>query len=233
MTFWELIRAAGRFWTVLLAGAVLTAAVGYAAVNADPVYFTRTELVFLAPTSPLYPNALRTQSEDIIDTAGVIAKRVSGPGRVTKFASPDVTLVGMGVREGWALRLPDTGGQWASNFATQRLLLDVVGPSRDAVRAIQEDVISRVSEELDSLQRDAGVNPANDITVITAPQSTVIYAVTGNKVRALTMTAAIGIGVTISVIVVLEYRRRRRAMSTSVPRDEQSIRLGRDPVTAG
>lgn len=217
MTFWDLIAAYLRFWPIVLVGAVLTAGAGYLAVSDDGVYFTRTEIVFLAPTSPLYPNALRTQSEDIIDTAGVVAKRVSGPARVTKFSSPDVTLVGMGVRDGWSLRLPDTGGQWATNFATQRLLLDIVGPTRDAVRRTQEKLLTLVMDELDGLQREEGVVEANRITAIAAPESTVIFAVTGNKPRALGMTAVIGIGLTTAVIVLWELR-RRAGVAAGMPR---------------
>ena len=106
MTVWELVRAFVRRWPIVLVGALVTAGAGLAALNDDGVYFTRTEILFLAPTSPLYPNALRTQSEDIIIAAGAVARRISGPQAETKFASPDVTLVGLGVREGWWLRLP-------------------------------------------------------------------------------------------------------------------------------
>ncbi|MGB3375155.1 MAG: hypothetical protein WBA87_08460 [Microbacterium sp.] len=210
MTFWELVRALIRNWPILVVGAMLTAGVGLAAVSDDGVYFTRTELVFLAPSSTMYPNSLRTQSEDIIITAGVVAKRITGPDKITKFASPDVTLVGLGVRDGWSLRLPDTGGQWAANFATQRLILDIVGPSEDSVRARQDEVINRVSDELNDLQREHHVTPVNDITVMTAPRSTAIFSVGPNKVRALAMTAVLGLGATVAAVVFREYMRRRR-----------------------
>lgn len=217
MTLWELVRALIRNWPIVLIGAVLTAGTGFAAANADGSYFTRTELVFLAPTSTLYPNALRTQSEDIIITAGLVAKQVTGPEKVTKYASPDVTLVGLGVREGWSLRLPDTGGQWATNFATQRLFLDIVGPSEEWVREQQGLLIDEVDHELYALQREWNVDQANDITMITAPESTTIYAVGVNKARALGMTALLGLGATIAAVVFREYLRRRKRPDGSTP----------------
>ncbi|WP_186806159.1 hypothetical protein [Microbacterium aerolatum] len=214
----------------MLIGAVLTAGSGLAAVSADGVHFTRTELVFLAPTSALYPNALRTQSEDIIITAGLVAKQVTGPEKITKFASPDVTLVGLGVRDGWSLRLPDTGGQWATNFATQRLFLDIVGPSEERVREQQSALIEEVDQELEALQRERGVDPVNDITMITAPQSTTIYSVGVNKARALGMTAVLGIGATIAAVIFREYlRRRRRSGSSSEDATAEAVP---EPVTA-
>jgi hypothetical protein len=210
MTFWELIRVLARYWPIVLFGGLCTAGIGVGAISDEGVYFTRTNVAFHAPTSPVNPNAIRTQSESIIDTAGLVAKRVSGPGKVTKFASPDVTLVGLGVRDGWSLRLPDTGGQWASNFATQMLVLDIVGPSPEVVQDRQEALIQRVQRELYQLQRDAGVDPKYDITAIPAPDSTVIFHFQGNRSRALGMTAVLGVGVTISVVVAVDRRRRRR-----------------------
>lgn len=209
MTFWELIRALIRNWPIVLIGAVLTAGSGLVAASADASYFTRTELVFLAPTSSLYPNALRTQSEDIIITAGVVAKEISGPGKVTKFASPDVTLIGLGVRDGWSLRLPDTGGQWATNFATQRLFLDIVGPSESRVKEQQTMLIDRVQKDLAALQRKHDVDPANAITMITAPESTTIFHVGVNRARVLAMTTILGIGATVAAVVFRQFLRRR------------------------
>ena len=204
-----------RQWLVVLVGAVCTIAAGLAAMHDPGIYFTRTNLVFLAPTSSNYPNALRTQSTDVIDTAGLVAKRLTGPGEVTKYASPDVTLVGLGVRDGWSLRLPDTGGQWATNFATQMLVLDVVGPTREIVEQRRDYLVQRTAQELDRMQRDAGVAPVNDITVIPAPASAVVHHVTGNRLRALGMTALLGVGLTGAAALVVDRRRSGRA---AVPR---------------
>ncbi len=213
MTFWELVRALFRNWPIVLVGGVLTVGSGLIAISTPGVHFTRVELIFLAPTSPPNPNALRTQSEGIIVTAGIVAKRVSGPGKVSKFASPDVTLVGLGKRDGWSLRLPDTGGQWASNFATQRLILEVVGPDDAAVRTVQGELIGRVEDELSALQDERGVAPANRISTMPAPQTTPIFAVRGARPRALALTALLGGGATIAAVLVAERWRRRRAAS--------------------
>jgi hypothetical protein len=215
MIIWDVTRVLLRYWAVVLLGALCTAGAGLMAISDDGVYFTRTELAFLAPTSTLYPNALRTQSEDIIDTAGVVAKRVMGPGKVTKFAAPDVTLVGRGVRDGWSIGLPDTGGQWASNYATQMLVLDVVGPTRESVEARQAELVRQVQRELLRLQEDAAVAPVNRITVLPAPESTVIFHVGGNRPRALAMTAFLGMAVTLTIVLAAERRRRR---ITGLPR---------------
>jgi len=215
MTFWELLAALLRRWPILLVGALCTALAGYAVVREDGVYFTRTEIVFLAPTSSVYPNALRTQSEDIIDLAGVVAKKLVGAGEVTKYAAPEVMLAGLGVRDGWSLGLPDTGGQWGSNFATQELVLDIVAPTRERVKERQDELVDQIMTELHELQSDRGVDPINEVTAIVAPQTTIIHHIGGSRPRALGMTAALGIGATVAVVILLEHRRRRAAWSRS------------------
>lgn len=215
MTLWELVRVMVRYWPIVLVGAVCTAGCGLLAISGQGVYFTRTSIAFHAPSSDLNPNSFRTQSEDVIDTAGLIAKRVGGAGRVTKFSSTDVTLVGLGVRDGWSLRLPDTGGQWATNFATQSLILDVVGPSPEIVQTRQDDIILQVQTQLDQMQKDAGVRPVNYITATPAPASTVIYYVNGSRSRALAITAVLGIALTIAVVLAVDRRRRRREKAPS------------------
>lgn len=210
MTLWEFFAACLRRWPIVLVGVICTGLAAFALLSDKGVYYTRTQLVFLAPSSSSYPNTLTTQSEDIIDTAGVVAKRITGPRPVTKFASPDVTLIGQGIRDGWSLTLPDTGGQWATNFQNQILNLEIVAPARATVLERQTTLVRRVQDELDSLQRERGVAPINDITVQAAPRSTVIYHVGGSKPRALGMTAALGVGITASVVMLVERLARRR-----------------------
>lgn len=210
MTLWDFFAACLRRWPIVLVGVVCTGLAAFALLSDKGVYYTRTQIVFLAPSSSYYPNTLATQSEDIIDTAGVVAKRITGPGPVTKFASPDVTLIGQGIRDGWSLTLPDTGGQWGTNFQSQILYLEIVAPDRATVLERQTTLLQRVQDELDALQRERGVEPINDITVQAAPRSTVIYHVGGSKPRALGMTAALGVGITAAAVVLTERLARRR-----------------------
>lgn len=222
MTLWDLVRAALRRWIVLVAGAVVTLGIMYTTTLDDGVYWSRTQVVFLAPPSTAFPNALNTESEDLIITAGVVAKTVAGPDAVAKYASPDATLVGEGVRDGWSIRLPDTGGQWATHFAEQVLYVEVVAATAGEVATRQGEVIAQIAEELDRLQRDAGVAPVNDITVTVAPESTVVHQVQGSRVRSAGVAGVLGAGATFAVIVLLETRGRVSRAPGHVPRPPRS-----------
>jgi len=210
MAFPHLLRALWRRWPVVLAGMIVTAAAGILAVQQDGTYWSRTNLVFLAPSSTLFPNSLKTSSEDLIITAGLVAKRINGPDTVVKYASPDVTMIGTpDSGSSYWLRLPDSGGQWAPSFSDQFLILEVRAPSREEVAAIQDKVVARVRSELNAMQREQGVAPVNDITLTVTPRPATIYHVTGSRLRALGMIAAVGTGITVAVVVALEIRARR------------------------
>lgn len=229
MNLWQLLGACWRSWPVVLLGAAVTAGVGVVAITDDGVHYTRTELAFLAPTRADWPNALRTQSDSIIITAGAVARAVAGAEELPKFASPGVTLVGMGVRDGWSLRLPDTGGQWATNFATQRLVLEVVGPTPEAVSARQQEVTDEVASAVRALQAAQGVAPEGQISAIATPESTAILHVTGNRSRALGMTVVLGVGVTLAGVVVLEQLRHAHDRHGRHARDS-AVRVAAVPI---
>lgn len=211
MTLWDLVRALMRRWPVVLIGMLCTAGFGLFLLRGEPVYFSQTQVVFLAPSSDRYPNSLQTRSEDLIIVAGAVAKRVVGPAAQLKHADTAVNIIGIpGDNHGYWIRLPNSGGQWGSDHRDQLLLVDAVSSTAEETQALRDEAIGRIREELDRLQDEANVAPINRITVTAAPQSPVIYEVRGNRVRALGMAAALGAFATISAVVLLELRVRRR-----------------------
>lgn len=214
MTIRDFLRAIVRRWPIVLIGALLTAAAGWAVTRQEGTYWTRSELVFMAPSSALFPNSLQTRSEDLIITAGLVGKLVTGPDRTLKYASTDVSIIGAPHDADYWLRLPDTGGQWAPNFGDQLLLLDVVGDSPEAVEELHDDVVATVRAELAGMQREQNVAPVNDITVQVSPETVVVHHVQGSRIRALAMTGLIGVAVTGAAVMLTELlasRRRERA----------------------
>lgn len=221
MTVWEIVRMLRRRWLVVLVGVAVTAALARGPLRSDSVVYSRTELVFLAPSSSINPNAIRTRSSSVIMAAGVVARRVNGPAPPPKLASPDATLVGLGTRDGWWLRLPDTGGQWRPNFTSQLLILEVVAPTSHAVKLRQEALVTRIRTELTSLEDSFGVAGVNRISVIEAPDDAVTYPVTGDRHRTLAVLALLGGSATLCAVVVTENvvirtTSKRRAVRRSV-----------------
>ncbi|MCP3423037.1 hypothetical protein [Nocardioides pinisoli] len=219
MTLSDLFATAWRHRVVVVLGLVVTLAAGLLAIQYRTVYWTRTEVVFLVPRNEFHPNAL-SSSESIVITAGAVAKVVLGPGRVPKYASPEATLVGAGVREGWSIGLPDNGGQWATNFDSQVLSIEAVGPSQTFVLDKVRELRERIATSLDDLQEAEGVSQRNRITVKASPQVPTVYGVTGSRPRALVMTGLLGAGLTLAAVLTLEARRSSRRVEPLPQRRE-------------
>ncbi|MCY4726950.1 hypothetical protein NYO98_11740 [Nocardioides sp. STR2] len=223
MTVTDLLVAAWRQRIVVCIGIVLTAVAGLLAIQDRSVFWTRAEVVFLPPQNEYYPNALRSSSESVIITAGAVAKRVLGPDRVPKYASPEVNLVGVGVREGWSISLPDTGGQWSYSFDSQVLAIEAVGPSREFVLETVAEVRHRVSNSLRAVQVAESVPPETRISLRASPGQPVVYGVGGNRPRALGMTAVLGGILTLCAALARDKRQARRKRTVgSVPADPAS-----------
>jgi len=218
VTIWEALLALVRRWYIVLA-ALLVALIGsYGAVKAPGVYWSRAEVTFLAPASTVNPNTLKVRSSDLIITAGVVAKLVNGNLTWNKMADPAATIVGEGVRDGWSVRLPDYGGQWSRVYSRQVLDVQVAGPTAEAVRERQTELLDRIDAELAGLQK--GVAQSDRITTTVVPAVPSVYYFHGSKVRALAMIWLLAGSGALATAVWLEHRARRRPTPTAAPRDE-------------
>ncbi|QGN33882.1 hypothetical protein [Microlunatus sp. Gsoil 973] len=211
MTLWDLVLAFFRRWPVLLVGALITCTCGGLATRDNGVYWTRTQVILLAPKE-WYPNKLEVSPWEVTKATGVVVKRVVGAGSRIKYASPEATMIGTSnVRDGTWIRQEDNGGQWSVGLTSPVIIVEAVGPTPERAQELQQVAANLIAHNLAQLQRDWGVNPKLWITSTVAPAPAVIYHVTGSKPRALGMTALLGVGITLGFVLALEYRVRRRA----------------------
>jgi hypothetical protein len=217
MSIWDALQALVHRWYVVVGGVVVAVMASYVALGAEGVYWTHAEVTFLAPTSAIFPNALRTTSSDLIITAGVVAKRVNGNEPWNQMADPAATIVGQGILEGSQVKLPDVGGQWARVYSRQVLDIQVSGPTAQDVSERRTELISRVEAELAVLQSD--VAETDRITTTVVPAEPSIYYMHGSRVRALAMIWLLcGAGV-LATIQILTPSMARQPWSGVVPPD--------------
>jgi len=206
----DLLRLAVRLWYVTLVGLVVTAAL-LAWVDRRPgVYYSQVDVLFTAPQSVEYPNKLSVTSQNLITTAGVVARAMGVEGSAGARASGPVTLTGRGVVDGETVTLPDAGGQWAHNFDRQVLDVEVAGPSEADVRSRQAALVARISRTAQEVQDSQGVAPENRITVEpSAPVPSLVYE-RGNPHRAMGMIVVLGAAATATALSAVERLRRGR-----------------------
>lgn len=207
MGIWDMLLALVRRWYVALLALVLALGASYVVKSHQSVYWSRAEVTFLAPASSVYPNSLTTTSTDLIDTASLIAKRINGNTVWNKLSDPAATIVGEGIYDGWAVHVPDYGGQWSRVFSRQVLDVQVSGPTEEAVRARQTVLLDQISAQLTELQ--TGVAPADRITATVVPDPPNVTEFRGSKVRSLAMIWLLAGSGAVAGVVELERRRVR------------------------
>lgn len=207
MSIWDVVQAFRRHWSVVVVAVAVALLVSHAAVTAPGAYWSRAEVTFLAPTSTINPNALRTTSSDLVVTAAVVARRVNGNVTWNKMADPAATIVGQGNLDGWSVHVPDHGGQWSRVYPRQVLDVQVSGPTAEAVRQRQAALLARIDAELADLQE--GVVDAERITTKVVPATPPVHHVTGSRIRALAMTWVLcGAGALAAVLLLEPYDAR-------------------------
>lgn len=216
------LAALRRRWYVVGAGLAATATLALHVHTQPGTYWAQTDLVFLQPQSARYPNSIEETSNSVIATAGLVAATIEGADARPTTASSGTTLAGEGIKQGYAIRLPDSGGQWAHNFARPILDIQIIDPDRARVTRTQDQLIARVTDVLSQLQAADGVPRHDRITVSPAPGSVQIYHLRGQPLRATAAASAVGLICTVVGTVLLDElllrrRRRRRRRSLSAP----------------
>lgn len=198
-----------RRWYIAVCGAGATGLALLFVLLYPGVYTTQAVVVFLAPATDAHPNALESTSDGVIATAGLV-ERLVNRGIDAPATTSVVTLVGRGVRNGSSVVLPNSGGQWTQNFTKPQLLVQVTGPTAEAVGARAEEMVERVEATAAEIQQTAGASSHWTITTRSNPDVPVVRYESGHRARALLVTAALGGFLTVGACVQWHLWRGRR-----------------------
>ena len=216
MTTGILVSVLRRRWIVVAMGLILTVVLLFRVHQDTGVYWTQTDVAFLPPVSARYPNNLEETQSGVIAMAGLVAAELNADPQPTATASAGATLAGQGVREGYLIRLPNSGGQWAQNFDRPVLDVQVIGPSEQLVRERLEALVRRIMKTLHDLQANDGVARGAYVTTMAAPTEVQVFHLNGQPTRAAGVTAVLGTIATVLAAVGIDRlqagARRRRSL---------------------
>ncbi len=209
-TLWTALR---RRWPVMLAGLLLTLALCVVTWRAPGVYWASMKIYFLVPASTQQPNQLAPDSSTAIAFAGVIQTEIND-GVVPRTAnSPDVTLVDQGIYDGWSVLLPDSGGQWADNFAEPALIVQASGPTAEVVQTRMYELLDTITSLVAAREDAAHVPAASRIDFTMSPPTVAVQYSNGHRSRAVGIIVALGVFVSLAACAftdrVAATRRRR------------------------
>lgn len=220
MTVLSVLR---RVWVVLLIGCFFTA-VAVVAVGKHPgVYWSRVDLIFLRPTGDT-ANPLATTPLGTIRMASIIQREMSGGPSETDTVSDAVNLVSQGVTDGWSVRLPNDGNQYANNFNKAYLDVQVAGPTEAVVRQRMNDLLGQISGVLAT--RQAGVAAESQVRLSQSPAQIPVLFDRGAPKRALAAALLLGLGITVGLCVLYDTHvrrgQRRRLARRPAPEPQRS-----------
>ncbi|GHS87624.1 hypothetical protein AGMMS50218_09900 [Actinomycetota bacterium] len=229
MTLGSILGALRRNWSMAALGLLFTVAVLSGVLRTAPTYWAQVDVVFLAPASAANPNVLKVESRSLTATAGLIEREVNKGREKPAVSSSSVSLVGEGVRDGYSIRLPNSGGQWAYNFERPVLDVQVTGPDVADVRRRTTAAVDLIADTLRDRQLADGVAEENMITVETAPATAVVYEFAGDSRRAGVVVLALGTFLTVWLVTLWDRWSLRRLNRLRPPRTEAQ---GPRPVLA-
>lgn len=226
LSIWDLPMVIRRSWPVALVGLLTSLVAGLWVVRTPGVYYEQVNVIFLMPDTPGAGNALQNGNDNLIRTAGVVARIVSNNWSGPEPVSDSATLLGQGISRGFSVRLPNAGGQWAYNFDRPQLNVEVVGTSPADVQTTMSKVLVKVNASLTGLQNDERVRPSLRIQTRLSPPSETVRYVAGSRVRAFAVIEVLEVSLTLIAMFALErWRRDRtgRAAADRAPADARSL----------
>ncbi|BCW40648.1 hypothetical protein StoSoilB3_21830 [Arthrobacter sp. StoSoilB3] len=212
MTAAILLRILGRRWYIVAIGIAIGLASLGAVRSAEPVYWTKAEVTFVAPDrEPAYwiPG---DDYASLVDFAAMVERRVNYDSASVDLTLSSGTLYGAGVRHGYSVTLLNSGGQWAKSFRWPVLSVQVVDSSAQKVKDVLQNVVDGINDASRALQQEAGVQQAL-ITTLTSPSSPEIVFGGGTQLnRVKGAVFWVGLAATLSTLaaVIVDSRPRRR-----------------------
>lgn len=223
MTFAEVLGVIARQWRAVLVGLLCTVVTMGAVVGRDGVYATQVDVIFLTPLDRTNQNVLVGDLVSLINFAAIVEREMNAGEAAPRMSSPTATLYGRGVREGYSVELPNTGGQWGNNFSRPVLNVQVVGPSPAEVTSTFEEVVRQIEQVAAARERAAGAPPTTWVSLRLSPAKPVIGYVPGGGKRAALALGALGAaGTVIGAVHLDRWRARRDRREPAVPVGERS-----------
>lgn len=221
-------RTLFRRWYLVLAVILCMLPVLYSATISTGVYYARAEFLFLPPPSKVGGNVLHSEAVTTVMYAAIVERRFNGNDGGQPLRTTDAPLYSTGLRNGYSVFLPNSGGQWQMSFGDPKLVIEVVAEDGGTV----EKEMSRITGELQKLssdpQQSIGVTPEALITTELSPAQPVAMHVGIRRSRALAalagLTIALALGLPLvgdRVITGFSHRRSRRkaAAIPNLPED--------------
>ena len=217
MVYRDFWRVALRRWWVLLVGMAITLGACYVVQRTPGVYWASTKVIFLPPVTPGQENPIAPDSGSVIPLAGIVQDEINEGSPPLGSNGQDVTLVDQGIYDGWSVRLPNSGGQWANNYADPFLIVQASGPTPEIVRTRMLALMDRITAIVREHEDAARVPQSSRVSFTLSPAVVAVRYSNGYRSRALMIIGLLGLGLSVAACIVVDRVASSRRLSPDPP----------------
>lgn len=190
----------------------------YSAHVSGGVFYASTDVLFLPPPASVGGNSLRADPGRTVYYAAIVERQFNGEHPDNTPRPTSAPLYGTGVRNGYAVYLPNAGGQWQTNFNKAAIRVEVVGESGDQARQQMDDIVQKLRAMAKVPQDEMGVIPESYISTELSPEKpNVLYLGVRNsraEFALIMLTLGLAIGVAHIGDGLIGYFSRHRMRSS-------------------
>ena len=232
MTLVDLIRAMGRRWPLVVAGAVLTAGLILVA-QPQRVFWVSQVVTVVPPVQEAQPKRLDAPSSDPIPMAEILAMLINGDQRAVCSRNSAVTLYGEGFFDSSSARVRESGSQWVSSVTYPDIQVESTGATEAEAIERQATELARIAKALDDFQSQTNVPTSSRMTLVVTPESPPVLEVSGSRSRSAAAFLAVGVFLTVFAVYLVERKKVARSSRRSgLGRDRASLSATRRPFAA-
>ncbi|ABK05502.1 hypothetical protein Arth_4127 [Arthrobacter sp. FB24] len=225
------MHAVLRRWYVVLAVMALMVPAVLQAAGATGVYWSKVDVVFYPPSGAAAGNPLRADSQATIHYAAMVERLVNGERGDAEPGTTSADLYGTGLRNGYSVYVPSSGGQWQNSFDRSAITVEVVAETRDEVSRVLTGIVDRIETTAAERQEAMGVIPRSFITTSLSPGTPEISYQAAKPVYAASALAVLAVGLSIAAAgfvdrLTLRAAGRRAQLRPRAPtaRDRTEVR---------
>lgn len=183
---------------------VLMLPVTLMATQAQGVYYSRADVLFLVPSALVGGNSLQADPAQTLSFAAVVEQRINAERPSAAPRSTSAPLYGTGVRNTHTVYIPNSGGQWQLSFSRPVITVEVVADSSETAAAVLDQLVDRISELAAESQAEKGIGPAARITTELSPGLPYVMHVSVRNDRAAISLILLTIGLAGGIPLVAE-----------------------------
>ena len=174
------------------------------ATQAQGVYYSRADVLFLVPSALVGGNSLQADPAQTLSFAAVVEHRLNAERPSAAPRSTSAPLYGTGVRNTHAVYIPNSGGQWQLSFSRPVITVEVVSDSAETAASVLDQLVDRISELAAESQVQKGIRPAARITTELSPGLPYVTHISVRNDRAAASLILLTLGLAGGIPLVVE-----------------------------